>query len=127
MNDQIRKRIGEKMKEHNEKEEALHREVADFVEALTAGVCPECGAGLKLDTRVITTKKIRGWFFKREVTGTYQTVSVVCPNGHKLVNPRDGANMDYPGQTIWGNCIVDEIRNYHHKNFSYDDDDDFGW
>ena len=87
--------------------------------ALSAGLCPECGAELELRMDTITTKSVIGLLFKKIKTLVTRHASIVCPNGHKLTHPKYG-DRSSPGCIVYEDCLNDEIRNYHLDNYGHD-------
>jgi hypothetical protein len=98
--------------------------IREFEDALTAGICPECGAKLQLvkDTKV--TFKTRRCLFRRIRTARIHRYgdSIVCPNGHLLEHPTQG-DVSYPGYCVWDNCIDPKIKRYRldHYDTEYGD------
>lgn len=122
MNCGVAQKADEKHKEYQE-------EAAHVDNALSAGICPECGEDLKLKRTPYksthTVKHTVGWIFSlaKEVPVIKERVTVVCPGGHNLIHPQWGYRSD-PGCCIYGECLDPKIRDYHEMH--YGDDDDFG-
>jgi len=104
-----------------QKHEEYKQNVSCIESALSAGICPECGADLELKEITYTSTTLVGWIFKRLKVKTFKDARVVCPNGHKLEHPRNG-DRSYPGCCEYGECLNDEIRKYHTLHYGYGDD-----
>ena len=98
-----------------------NKKIKDFETVCHAGICPICGIDLTLNREEVEYIETVGIFKKEKIRKSVR-VTIVCPEGHKLIHPK-GHDVSGPGYCVWDGCLNKEIGDYHNDHYDIDDDD----